>query len=210
MAVTRIDKTGKAVGTIELAPAFAQRAAAPLLHQAVVRHLANRRAGTADTKTRDEVSGGGKKPWRQKGTGRARHGSIRSPIWRKGGVVFGPHPRSFAIGMTRKARRKALAMAIGAKAEAGVLFILDAAGFEAAKTKDAIALFGSARDKGSALVVHDAGKDQDLGSFALAARNIKHATMIALDDISVHAVLSHDRVFLTQNAYDALTEVCGA
>src|ERR1700730_11030478 len=101
--------------TVDMPAVFQREPKLSLLHEAVVRHLANRRAGTADTKTRDEVSGGGRKPWRQKGTGRARAGSIRSPIWRKGGVVFGPHPRSFAIAMTKKARRKALAMAIAAK-----------------------------------------------------------------------------------------------
>src|ERR1700730_16435849 len=115
MAITLIDKSGKAIGTADVPAVFAVEPRGPLLHQAVMRHLANRRAGTADTKRRDDVAGGGRKPWRQKGTGRARHGSIRSPIWRKGGVVFGPHPRSFAIAMTKKARRKALAMAIAAK-----------------------------------------------------------------------------------------------
>src|SRR5579864_3157284 len=126
MPITLIDKSGKTVGTADVPAVFAVEPKGALLHQSVVRHLANRRAGTADTKTRDEVAGGGRKPWRQKGTGRARHGSIRSPLWRKGGVVFGPHPRSFAFAMNKKARRRALAMAIAAKAEDGGLSVIDA------------------------------------------------------------------------------------
>src|ERR1700737_1578517 len=125
-----IDQAGKKIGTVKVAAAFTRPLNGALLHHAVLRQLANRRAGTAKTKKRDEVRGGGRKPWRQKGTGRARHGSIRSPIWRKGGVGFGPHPRSFAIGMTKKARRKALAMAIAAKAASGELVVIDAAGLK--------------------------------------------------------------------------------
>src|SRR5579864_9586849 len=135
MPITLIDKTGKAIGTADVPPAFAIEARGALLHQAVKRQLANRRAGTADTKKRDEVAGGGRKPWRQKGTGRARHGSIRSPIWRKGGVVFGPHPRSFAIGMNKAARRRALAMAVSVKVQAGALTVIDPASIVASKTK---------------------------------------------------------------------------
>ena len=136
MTAAQLDKTGKAAGKAELPDVFDKKPKLSVLHEAVVRHLANRRAGTASTKTRDEVSGGGRKPWRQKGTGRARQGSIRSPQWRKGGVVFGPHPRSFAVGMNKKTRRGALAMAIAAKAEADGLFIIDAAGLVPAKTKE--------------------------------------------------------------------------
>src|SRR5579864_670178 len=122
--------------TVDIPAVFQREPKLALLHQAVSRHLANRRAGTASTKTRDEVAGGGRKPWRQKGTGRARHGSIRSPIWRKGGVVFGPHPRSHAIAMNRKARRKALAMAIGARCAESAVALLDASDLRPAKTKD--------------------------------------------------------------------------
>ena len=136
MAISIIDKSGKTIGTVDVPPAFAVEPRGALLHQAVKRHLANRRAGTASTKKRDEVAGGGKKPWRQKGTGRARHGSIRSPIWRTGGVVFGPQPRSFAIAMPKKARRRALAMAIAAKASAGELTVIEAAGLAPAKKKE--------------------------------------------------------------------------
>src|SRR5215469_13680135 len=136
MAIALIDKSGKQIGSADVPAAFAVEPKGALLHQAVKRHLANRRAGTASTKRRDEVAGGGKKPWRQKGTGRARHGSIRSPIWRKGGVVFSPHPRSYRIAMNRRARRAALGMAVAAKATEGALSIMDVAGFKPAKTKE--------------------------------------------------------------------------
>lgn len=212
MAITIIDKTGKAIGTAEVPPVFSVEPRNALLHQAVTRHLANRRAGTAETKRRDEVAGGGRKPWRQKGTGRARHGSIRSPIWRKGGVVFGPHPRSFAIAMTKKARRKALAMAIAAKAAASELTVIDAAGLKPAKTKELIGLLWSngASDKSSVLVIVDRERDAGAREIELSGRNLSRATVVGYAEASVHGVLAHDRVLVTKNAYDALAEVCGA
>ena len=211
MAIALIDKTGKAIGTADVPAVFTVEASTPLLHQAVTRHLANRRAGTAETKRRDEVRGGGRKPWRQKGTGRARHGSIRSPIWRKGGVVFGPHPRSFAIAMTKKARRKALAMAIAVKGSSGELSVIDAAGLKPAKTKELIALLWSGgKDASKVLFIVDRGRDEGAREIALSGRNIQHATVLGHAETSVHALLAHDRVIVTKNAYDALAEVCGA
>lgn len=211
MAITMIDKSGKTVGTAEIPPVFAVEPKGPLMHTAVMRHLANRRAGTASTKTRDEVAGGGRKPWRQKGTGRARHGSIRSPIWRKGGVVFGPHPKSWEIVMPKKARRRALAMGIAAKAAAGELFVVDAAGLKPAKTKDLIGLlWGDARGtRSSVLFVIDRLRDEGAREISLSGRNLAHATVLAHTELSVHALLAHDRAFITKHAYEALAEVCG-
>ena len=212
MAITIIDKSGKTIGTVDVPPVFAVEPRGALLHQAVKRHLANRRAGTASTKKRDEVAGGGKKPWRQKGTGRARHGSIRSPIWRKGGVVFGPQPRSFAIAMTKKARRRALAMAIAAKASASELTVIDAAGLAPAKTKELAGLIWSdGADRGSrVLFVLDRARDEGAAAIALSGRNLARLTILDHGRANVHAVLAHDRVICTKNAYDALAEVCGA
>ena len=212
MAITIIDKSGKTIGTVDVPPAFAVEPRSALLHQAVSRHLANRRAGTASTKTRDEVAGGGRKPWRQKGTGRARHGSIRSPIWRKGGVVFGPHPRSYEIGMTKKARRRALAMAIAAKSAANELTVIDAAGLKPAKTKELIGLLWSdgAAGRSSVLFILDHARDEGAREIALSGRNLPRATILDHGQANVHALLGHDRVLLTKNAYDALAEVCGA
>src|SRR5580704_2995795 len=136
MPITLIDKSGKAIGTADVPAVFEIEPKGVLLHQAVVRHLANRRAGTASTKTRDEVAGGGRKPWRQKGTGRARHGSTRSPIWRKGGVVFGPHPRSYVQDMPRKMRRQALRSALSSKVTSNAVIALSGLRFEAFRTKE--------------------------------------------------------------------------
>jgi large subunit ribosomal protein L4 len=175
--------------------------------------LANRRAGTADTKTRAEVRGGGRKPWRQKGTGRARHGSIRSPIWRKGGVVFGPHPRSYEIAMNRRARRAALAMAIAAKAADGAVSVIDAAGLNPAKTKEMIGvLWSDGKKHGSdrVLFVLDPGKDEHAAAITRAGRNLANAFFISYNEIDPHAVLALDRVIFTKNAYEALAEVCRA
>jgi len=205
-----IGKSGKKVGSAKVAAAFSKPASAALLHQAVLRELANRRAGTAKTKKRDEVRGGGRKPWRQKGTGRARQGSIRSPLWRKGGVVFGPQPRSFAVSMNRKARRAALAMAIGDKVMAGKLTLFDAAELDLAKTKDFVELaWPDAHDASDRvlLVVH---RDKDEPARLIgSARNARRASVSGHGELNVHAILAHDRLLMTKNAYEALVEVCG-
>lgn len=213
MSVPLLDKSGKAIGKVDVPAAFAKPVKAKVIHQAVMRHLANRRAGTADTKTRAEVAGGGRKPWRQKGTGRARHGSIRSPIWRKGGVVFGPHPRSFAISMNRSARRAALAMAIAAKIKDGGLSVLDVTGLRPAKTKDIVNLLWSDGNYRSGdrimLVVHN-DKDENADAVKRAGRNLARALVSGHGEVSAYSLLAHDRVLMTKAAYDALAEVCGA
>ncbi|MBC5806024.1 MAG: 50S ribosomal protein L4 [Candidatus Eremiobacter antarcticus] len=208
MGAQQLDKDGKAVGAAELPAVFAGEIKPSLLHSAVIRHLANRRAGTASTKKRDEVAGGGRKPWRQKGTGRARQGSIRSPLWRKGGVVFGPHPRSFAVSMNKRTRRAALAMAIAAKAQADALAIVDADELRSPKTKELAAVLWAGGGSGSVLLALDAARDVFARQIYLAGRNVRRATVVSHDRLSVHALLSHDRVILTKNALDALAEVC--
>ncbi|MBV8171089.1 MAG: 50S ribosomal protein L4 [Candidatus Eremiobacteraeota bacterium] len=216
-----LDGSGKAIGKVDVPAAFAREPKTAVLHFAVTRHLANRRAGTADTKTRDEVSGGGKKPWRQKGTGRARAGSIRSPLWRKGGVVFGPHPRSYKIAMNRRARRAALAMAVAAKAADGGLRLLDAAAFKPAKTKEFAAFIegivrpaksddaGRLRKSARVFLVLHPEKDENATTIARAGRNLAALTIAPFSEVSAHALLAHDEVIFTKNAYDALAEVCG-
>jgi large subunit ribosomal protein L4 len=209
MSAVKLDKSGKAVGTADIPEVFSQRPRGALLHQAVVRDLANRRAGTADTKRRDEVAGGGRKPWRQKGTGRARQGSIRSPLWRKGGVVFGPHPRSHKKGMNKSARRSALAMAIAAKAEAGMLAIIDAAELDLAKTKQLQTLLWPEGQKSSVLFAVHATDDKHAHEIWLAARNLRGARVCGHDDLSVHSILRHDRLVLSSAALASLAEACG-
>jgi large subunit ribosomal protein L4 len=209
MTAVQLDKSGRAVGELEIPAVFSNKPKPALMHQAVVRHLANRRAGTADTKRRDEVAGGGRKPWRQKGTGRARHGSIRSPLWRKGGVVFGPHPRSYERRMNKNARRSALAMAIAAKSEGGLLAVINADELNPAKTKDLKAVLWPERQTGSVLfALHKTG-DKHARAIWLAARNLRHATVCGHDELSVHSILRHERLVLSKAALAALVEVCG-
>lgn len=133
------DAKGKATGTFELRPdVFGVEIRVPLLHQAVLRELADRRAGTHDTKGRSEVSGGGRKPWRQKGTGRARQGSIRAPQWKGGGKVFGPTPRSYEQRMPRGMRREALRAALAAQAAAGACAVVESLGVTDGKTQSLV------------------------------------------------------------------------
>lgn len=205
-----IDQAGKKIGTVKVAAAFTRPLNGALLHHAVLRQLANRRAGTAKTKKRDEVRGGGRKPWRQKGTGRARHGSIRSPIWRKGGVVFGPQPRSFEITMNKKARRSALAMAIGAKISQGAVTVVDPATLEIKSTKDFVHFVRpDAGNTDKVLVLIHRADDGDAGTaLARTGGNAARARVIGYTAIDPHAVLAHDRIVMTKRAYEALTQVC--
>ena len=198
----------EAVPTSALPEALKRTPKVSVLHEAVVRHLANRRAGTADTKTRDEVSGGGRKPWRQKGTGRARQGSIRSPQWRKGGIVFGPHPRSFALAMNKKTRRGALAMALAAKADADALFLVDTGAVTAAKSKELQAFLWPEDERDSVLLVLHSAKDEAAPQIRRAGRNLRRADVVGYAGLSAHAILTHDRVIVTKHALEALAEVC--
>lgn len=143
---------GESVGKIALPDSvFAKKPSAELLHEAVTAHLSNQRRGTAHTKTRSEVSGGGHKPWKQKHTGRARQGSNRSPIWRKGGVVFGPRTRSWRLGFPRRKLLEALAQALSARALDGGLRILESVSLDGAKTKQVAGWLKALKAEGRAL-----------------------------------------------------------
>src|SRR5690606_18727326 len=153
---------GEQVGDIELRDdIFGVEANEALVHQAVVRYLANQRQGTASTKTRGEVSGGGRKPWRQKGTGRARHGSIRSPIWVGGGTVFGPKPRDYRQAMPKKARRAALRSALSSKVAAGEFLVLDELQLAQPKTRQVVELLNNLNAKGSSALLVTADLDRN-------------------------------------------------
>ncbi len=171
-----------------------------LMHQAVVLYLASLRQGTHATKTRAMVSGGGKKPWRQKGTGRARVGSSRNPVWRAGGVAFGPHPRSYKFTMPRKQRRVALASALSAKVQNGDLIVLDTLDLAAPKTKDMVAVLGKF-DANNALVVCD--KENVIKS----ARNIVGVEPVEACGVNTYNVLNHGKVIMTKEAVAHLEEV---
>jgi large subunit ribosomal protein L4 len=203
-----IDGNGSVVRDVKVHALFASASEKPhSIFRAVHRELANSRAGTASTKKRDEVAGGGKKPWRQKGTGRARQGSIRSPQWRHGGVVFGPQPRSYAEGLNKKERRVALVAALAERFASDAVTLLDAQSFAPAKTADVIALiFGSRKGLHRApttLVVHARG-EANAEAIARCARNVGRVAVTDDGALDVKDVLRFERLVLTTGAYDAI------
>lgn len=185
---------------------FGREVRADLLHEAVVNYLANQRQGTHAVKTRGMVRGGGKKPWKQKHTGRARHGSIRSPLWKGGGVVFGPQPRDYGYKMTKKQRRLALKTALSAKLRDGELLVVDSMEFDRPRTKDMIALLkGLGIDNGSVLVVVPEKDD----NVYLSARNIPRVDVVRAADLNTYDLLVHNRVLMTREALMKVQEVGG-
>lgn len=172
-----------------------------VIHQAVVRQMANERLGTHATKTRGLVRGGGKKPWKQKGTGRARVGSIRSPLWVGGGTVFGPTPRSHAKDMPRKARQLAVKSALSEKLRANELIVIDAIDFEAPKTKNVVKMLADLHSEGKALIVDGARNT------VLSARNIPGVKAYAPSGLNIYDIVNTDKLFLTQEAVKKIEEV---
>ena len=172
----------------------------PLVHETVIAELAARRQGTHATKTRGMVSGGGAKPWRQKGTGRARAGTTRSPIWTGGGIVFGPHPRHYIVKVNRKARRAALRSALSVHAERGSLAILDAAGFDTPSTRQAKALLDG-RLGGSVLIVLG---DDDFAA-AKSFRNLAAVQVLHVDDVGVADIVGASVLVVSRDAVDVLS-----
>ncbi|HHV18261.1 MAG TPA: 50S ribosomal protein L4, partial [Thermoanaerobacterales bacterium] len=174
-----------------------------ILHRAMVNYLANQRQGTANTLTRAEVAGGGRKPWRQKGTGRARHGSIRSPLWRKGGVTFGPKPRSFKTTMPKKLKRFALKSALSAKIVENELILLDSLSMEAPKTKEMVSILKNLKaDKKSLIVM--ATKDKNIEK---SARNLPGVKATYVNTLNVYDILDHDNLIMTKEAARRVEEV---
>jgi large subunit ribosomal protein L4 len=196
---------GQPVGECELPDSvFAAPAHPALLHQAVVAYLANQRQGTASTKTRGEVSGGGRKPWRQKGTGRARQGSIRAPHWRGGGVVFGPHPREYRQALPQKARRAALRGALTDKAAAGAVCVLDRLSFEQPKTKAFAAMLARLPlpDRRALVVTADPEP-----TVVLSGRNLPDVVVRTASDLNAYDVLRAKALVLTRDAVARVEEV---
>ena len=172
-----------------------------LLHQAVVMQLANRRAGTAATKSKGFVRGGGKKPWRQKGTGRARAGSIRSPIWVGGGTTFGPQPRDYSYRLPRTARREALLSALSLKNREGKIIVADKFELEEPKTKLMAKALAELKVESALIVVaqHDAKIER-------SARNLPKVKVLRVDGINVYDLMRYDHLILTQEALQRLEE----
>lgn len=200
---------GEEVGqaTLELRVAREQ-SAAHVVHRALVRQLANARQGTASTKTRAEVRGGGRKPWRQKGTGRARAGSIRSPLWRGGGVIFGPKPRDYEIKMNRKERRLALRTALASRGEDLIVVEDFADQLSRPKTKElvaAIARWGVETEAKVLLIL-----PERTGNIYLSARNVAKLQVIAADQLNVYDLLNADKIITTASALEKIQEVYSA
>ncbi|MHB8658627.1 MAG: 50S ribosomal protein L4 [Solirubrobacteraceae bacterium] len=190
-------------GTVKLdSGAFEASFNMPLVHEAVRAELNARRRGTASTKTRGEVSGGGAKPWRQKGTGRARAGSSRSPIWTGGGTVFGPTPRGYTFKVNRKARRAALRSALSVHAERESLAVFDASAFDAPSSKQAAALLSEWGAGGPTLIVLHASEAAAGKSF----RNLFRVAVMAADDVGVADVIGAASLLVSQDALSTLVQ----
>ena len=174
-----------------------------VLYDAVTLAMNSLRQGTHDTKTRSEVSGGGKKPWRQKGTGRARQGSTRAPHWRQGGVVFGPHPRSYSKKMNRKERRLALLSALSYKNIDKELVVVDNFNLESNKTSFALKALEALKVEGKTLIVVDEITENTL----LATRNLANVILLQADEINVLDIISADKMIVTENAVKRIEEV---
>ena len=194
---------GKEVGTIELNDAvFGVEVNEHLMHMAVVQQLANKRQGTQKAKTRSEVSGGGRKPWRQKGTGHARQGSTRAPQWTGGGVVFAPTPRDYSFKLNKKEKRAALKSALTSRVEESKFIVVDAMNFEEIKTKNFQAMLNNLSVAKALVVLEEGNKNA-----VLSARNIANVKTAAVNTINVYDILKYNTVVATKAAVEAIEEV---
>jgi large subunit ribosomal protein L4 len=206
MTVDVVNSENKKVGTAEVSDAvFGGRVKADLIHESVVRANAAERRGTHATKNRALVSGSGKKPWRQKGTGRARVGEIRNPLWRKGGTVFGPQPRSYEYQLPKKVEKGALRAALAAKIQGGALIVVDALTASEVKTKAAVGMLKAIGVNGKALLV-DVKADEKL---ALSVRNVPGVALLPSNRITARDVADTRTVVLTQAALEKLEAALG-
>ncbi|RLC82671.1 MAG: 50S ribosomal protein L4 [Chloroflexi bacterium] len=197
---------GEIVGKVYLRDdIFGVKPHVPVMHQALVRQLANARLGTHSTKTRGEVSGGGRKPWPQKGTGRARQGSIRAPQWVGGGVVFGPKPRSYYQKMPKKMRRLAYKSALSVKAREGSIVVLDELHFEQPKTKRMLELLEKLPVDGSVLVLLPA-KDEVIEK---SARNLPHVKTLLANYLNIKDLLGYDYLLMPMKSLEVIESILG-
>lgn len=202
--VNVLNRNGEQVGEIELNDEiFAVEIKEHLVHSAVVLYLANQRQGTQSAKTRAEVRGGGRKPWRQKGTGRARQGSIRSPQWKGGGVVFAPKPRSYSFKMNKTEKRIALKSVLTSRVQENKFIVLDELNLTEIKTKTMKQVVDALKLK-KALVITDGEGSQNV---MLSARNIQGIRTSAVNNINVHDILKYDTIVVTKEALAKIEEV---
>lgn len=206
MQVPLKNMEGNEVGLVELSDAiFAAEINTSVMHQALVRQLANRRLGTHKTKTRSDVRGGGRKPWRQKGTGRARQGTIRAPQWRGGGTVFGPQPRSYRKNMPRKMRRIALRSALSVKAQEDQIVVLDGLQMQAPRTRDMAVMLDALEVGRSALLLLP---ESDF-NIELSARNLPNVRILRASYLNVRDLLGYSTVIIPQDALPVIEAFLG-
>ena len=202
--VAVLDMAGKKVGTIDLSDAiFGIEPNTSVMHQMVVSYLAAQRQGTQSALTRSEVSGGGKKPWRQKGTGRARQGSTRAPQWTHGGVVFAPKPRNYRFSVNKKVKRLALKSALSSKAAAEEIIVIDSITMDEYKTKTMVSMLKAVGAEGKALIVLP-----EVNNFVIAsASNIEGVKTAQVNTINVYDILNHDKFVVDKSAVEKIQEV---
>ncbi|MDD5291712.1 MAG: 50S ribosomal protein L4 [Candidatus Omnitrophica bacterium] len=198
-----LDISGKEVEKLELSPRiFDGKVSTASIYRAVHNYLANRRQGSASTKTRSDVSGGGKKPWRQKGTGRARVGSTRNPLWRHGGVVFGPHPRDFSYSLPKKIKQSSLRSIINNRALENNIIVLNSLVLSDCKTKTFVNILKKLKIKDGSLVVINSMDD----NIRLATRNIPNVQLRDAKSVNTYDILSFEKMLITKDALRILTE----
>lgn len=201
--VDLFNREGQKVGDMQLSDnVFAVEVNESVLHQVVVAQLANKRQGTQSAKTRAEVSGGGKKPWRQKGTGRARQGSTRAPQWIHGGIVFAPKPRSYRMAIPKSMKRVAMKSALTSKVNDNTLLVLESLELETPKTKEMVKMLGAFEAKKALIVVPEVNE-----VVYKSARNIEGATVIPVNNLNVYDILKHDKFIVTKEAVEKIEEV---
>lgn len=204
--VALYDIKGNNIGDIELSDAvFGQKVNKSALHQVVVNYLANQRQGTQSTKTRSEVRGGGIKPWRQKGTGRARQGSIRATQWIKGGIALGPKPRDYRYSVNKKLKTVALKSALSAKVADGEMIVVDNIAFDEIKTKQVVGMLDALKVESKALIVTNEKNDIVVKS----ARNIEDVATTFMGSLNVYDILKYDVMVITKDAVSKIEEVYG-
>ncbi|OCA88550.1 50S ribosomal protein L4 [Pradoshia sp. D12] len=205
--IALLNQAGSQVGDIELNESvFGIEPNESVVTEAILMQRASLRQGTHKVKNRSEVSGGGRKPWRQKGTGRARQGSIRSPQWRGGGVVFGPTPRSYSYKLPKKVRRLAIKSVLSAKVNEENVIVLDALTFEAPKTKEFTAVLKGLNTENKKALIVTADVDENV---ALSGRNIPGVTIVEANAINVLDVVGHEKLIMTKTAVEKIEEVLG-
>jgi large subunit ribosomal protein L4 len=199
MKLTIKDNNGNSAGELDVKfPLVEDGKGTQAVHDVVVAHQAAQRMGTACTKTMGEVAGSGKKPWRQKGTGRARAGSFASPLWRGGGVVFGPKPRDFGKKVSRKTKQLALRKALSERLRAGDVVVIEDLKLTSGKTKDFVKVLGALQLSGTALIVAQ-GVDKNL---TMASRNVSHISLTTSESLNTYDVLRPDKLVFTRGAFE--------